>query len=181
MDVCPQCNSPIAPFDLLEDDPRFGVLFSGAKIENGLEPHGLRCSGKNRHEYGFIGERRVEIDCRLSEKYIDPPNPSFKERVANGFAKFIFRWLNWAPLSQNSWAFLRDLILIPWQVGETWYVVYDPEEPPISPEDEAQMLADAECDAQFDRDHDTHFTNEEEYDPNVFEFGGDEEDNPEEE
>lgn len=144
--LCPHCHVPLVPFNLLEDDARYCIVFSGVKLEDGLKQSGLRCSGRFRHEFGFIGERRVEIDCKFSREFVDPPNPSTKERIINDLVMFVFRWLNWAPLPKRTWRFLRDQTFVPWQVAETWLVAYDPNEPWMSEEEEALVRADIEAD-----------------------------------
>jgi hypothetical protein len=148
--LCPHCGSPLAPFNLLEDDRRFGVLYSKAKIEDGLAPHGLRCSGNSRHEFGYIGERRVEIDCQFGKKYIPAQDTTRTERWNDGLAAFALRWF---PLPGFARAFCRDQIIVPWQVAESWYLLYDPDAPYMTPEEEAAILAEAERDTQLEREH----------------------------
>jgi hypothetical protein len=141
--LCPHCNSPLMPFNLLEDDRRFGVLYSKAKIEDGLAPHGLRCSGKNRHEFGYIGERRVEIDCDFAKRCIPAQDITWTERWNDKLAAFALRWL---PLPAFARAFCRDQIIVPWQVAESWYLFYDPHAGELSPEEETRIRADSEAD-----------------------------------
>lgn len=143
---CPYCRAPFAPFNLLENDPLAQIVFANATIEAGLDPVGLRCTVNRSHEFGTKEGRLVEISPKISREYIDPPDPTFEERANSWLAEFVFDWFNWAPLPKRTWKFLREQLLEPWSVAESWYVAYDPDKPWKSPEEEAAFIAGAEAD-----------------------------------
>lgn len=143
---CPYCRVPLAPFNLLEDDKMTQIIFSRASIEPGLDPVGLRCTRNRSHEFGLKNGRLVEIFCKISrDEHVPPPNPSFEERANDWLVDLVFQWLYWVPFPRFIQQWLRDQILYPWSVAEAWHV-YDPEEPEMSPEEEARIRADIEAD-----------------------------------
>jgi len=144
---CPNCDAPLTPFNLLENDARLQIVYTKAVLEPSLSQYGLRCTKNEWHTFGFRHGALVEIDCVYSQtNHVPHPNPTLRERVAGWAAEFIFHRLNWLPLPHRTWEFLLDQRLYPWQVAESWYTLYDPNGDQLSPEEETGILADAAAD-----------------------------------
>ncbi len=152
LSLCPHCGSPLARIDLLENDPGRGILFEQTVIEEPLEQAALQCMGNANHIFGFIGQRAVEIEYSASHSItVEPPNISRSARIADRIARLIFfTWPKWLPIPKRVQPLIHDHFIHQWLLAERWYVIYDPNAPLMSEEEEARLLADAAADRLYE-------------------------------
>jgi hypothetical protein len=142
---CSYCRVPLAPFNLLENDTHWQIVFANAELEPGLSQHGLRCTENRSHTFGFRYGAFVEIDYHLTKLYVNPPNPSFEERANDWLANIFLQRLRWVPFPRSFWIWVLDQVLYPWQIAGGWYAAYDPNAGELTPE-EAAIIADIAAD-----------------------------------
>lgn len=152
LSLCPHCGSPLAWIDLLKNDPDQGILFEQAVIEEPLEQAALQCMGNAHHTFGFIGQRAVEIEYSSSHHVTaEPPNVSLRDRIGDRVARLIFFiWPKRLPMPKRARHLMHDHFVHQWLLAERWYVVYDPNAPLMSEEEEARLLADAAADRLYE-------------------------------
>lgn len=88
---CPICNESLRYRNLLDDDAIEGVVLSQARLEEGLNQHGMRCEGDPSHWFAFMGAHRVQVEYVLGSQMVTRPNLSTSQKMARWLASAAFR------------------------------------------------------------------------------------------